>query len=146
MGLSECFYTSEELKVKSDFLPSTIWNAYTIQILRIQIYREHSPCLLPVHWKGLTGRCVNNKVQQSWAGAIEIHTSLPPVHGGWRSQSGLDGGSGVWGSGHRVARLFRQEEWHQSQPESTHNTKSLPPDLVQPHLPTWYLDHMQLLW
>ena len=78
MGLSECFYTSEELKVKSDFLPSTIWNAYTIQILRIQIYREHSPCLLPVHWKGLTGRCVNNKVQQSWTGAIEIHTSLRP--------------------------------------------------------------------
>ena len=65
VGLPECFYTSEELKVKSDFLPSTVWNADTIQVLRIQIYIEHSPCLLSVHWKGLVGRCINKKVQQS---------------------------------------------------------------------------------
>lgn len=46
------------------------------KVLRMQIYIKHSPYLLSVHWKGLTGRCVNKTVQQSFLGAIEMHTRL----------------------------------------------------------------------
>lgn len=96
------------------------------RILRIQKYIKHSPCLLSIHWEGLTDRRVN-KVQQSWIGAVEICTSLCQCTENEGLRVDLIEEVVFDGSVYWVGKLFRVKRIASvTQYEPTHNTKIVP--------------------